>query len=130
MLAHYAEGDAALTRGFDHGARGFDGGGYGLLHLDVLAGLRADLDGLQAEIGESAHVDVIDFGVAADLFVGLDEFGAVLIGELPAGGLEDIRADGYFVSDVAVSFGMLVRDRAGSDHSYSHWGWLLRNYAV
>jgi hypothetical protein len=64
------------------------------LDLDVLAGLRADFYRLQAEIGEGADVYVVDFGMAAYLFVGLDEFGAVLIGELLAGGFEDIGTDG------------------------------------
>ena len=82
--------------------------------------LGADLDRLQAEIGERADIDVIHFGMAADLLVGGDELGAVLVGELAAGRLEDVGADRHLVADVLVRLRVLVRDRAGADHSDSH----------
>ena len=59
-------------------------GGNGLLHLDVLAGLGADLERLQAEIREGADIHEVHLRVAADLLVRADEFGAVLSRELRA----------------------------------------------
>src|SRR6266566_8561048 len=119
MLAHHAQYDAALLRRFDHGARRLDARGDGLLHLHVLFRLRAGLDRLQPEIGKRAHVHVIHLRVTAHLFVRLDELHSVLVGELPSGRLINIRANGEFVTYVAIRLGMFVRNGAGPDHSYS-----------
>src|SRR6185436_8378822 len=84
-----------------------------------LFGGGAGFDGLEAEIGERADVDVVDFGMTADFLVGFYEFQAVLIGELAAAGLVDIGADGELKTYIPVGLRMLMRDGARADHSDS-----------
>ena len=92
MLAHHSQQDAPPARCLDHLARGFERGRDGLLHLHVLPGLGADLDGFQAEIRERAHVHVVHVGVAAHFFIGADELRAVLDRELASRRFVDVRA--------------------------------------
>src|SRR5271157_945908 len=120
VLAHHPQQDVAAARGLDHAARGFEIGRDRLLHLHVLARLRADLDGLQTEVGERAHIHVIDLRMAAHRLIGGHELAAVLAGELAARGFEDVRADRQFEADILVDLRVLVRDRAGANHSNSH----------
>jgi len=59
-------------------------------------------------------------GVAAHLFAGADELGAVLFGELAARWFVDVRAHCQLVSDVLVGPRVHVRNGAGADDSDSH----------
>ena len=68
----------------------------------MLAGFGADFDRLQAEIGEGADVDEIDFGGDAHFLIRLDEFAAVLVGETASAFLEDVGANGEFEADILV----------------------------
>src|SRR3954453_11363760 len=86
----------------------------------MLAGLRADLDGLHAEVRERADVHVIHLGVAANLLVTGDKLRAVLVRELAAGRLEDVRANRQLKADILINLRVLVGNRAGADHSDSH----------
>ncbi len=90
------------------------------MNLDVLPGFRADLERLQTEIGERAHIHVIDFRVAAHFLVPRNETAPVLLCESPSGCFVHIGANGELVSDVPVGLRVLVRDCAGPDHSHSH----------
>jgi hypothetical protein len=91
----------------------------------------AQIRRLEAEIGESADVDVVDVGMAADFFVGRDEdFAPCCAAKLPAADRIDVGADGYAETDVPVGKGVLVGDGSGSDYSDSHdllfsWGGTL-----
>ncbi len=119
MLAHHAQHDAAFAGCLDHGARGFHCGRDRLLHLHVLLRFGADLKRLEPEVGERADVHIIDLGMAADLLVAIHELETVLLGELAAGGLINVRTHRQLVPDVPVRLGVLVRNRARPDHSYS-----------
>ena len=86
----------------------------------MLAGLGADLERLQPEIGERADIDVIHLRMAANFLVGGDELAAPLFREPLAVDLVDVRADGDLVADVLVRLGVFVRNRARADDAYSH----------
>ena len=91
-----------MPRGVDHLAGGGQVDRHRLLHLDVHLGLGAEFDRRKAEIGESAQVDEVHLGVPADFLICGDELGPAFGGELSAGLLIDVRADGYFAADVPV----------------------------
>src|SRR5262249_56311205 len=57
--------------------------------------------------------------MTADLLVGFHELDAVLLGELAAGRLINVRTYSELVPDVPIRLGVFVRNRAGPDHSYS-----------
>jgi hypothetical protein len=57
--------------------------------------------------------------MSANLFICFDELGSGGIGEFPAAGLVDVRADGYFITNLLVGLRVLPRNRAGSDYSDS-----------
>src|SRR5262249_8943253 len=116
---------AGPLRSLDHFPGRLDIRRNRLLHLDVLFRFGADLERLKAEIGEGADVDIIDFGMAAHFLICLHELRPVLGGESPAALLEDVGADRELESDILVCLRVLMRNRAGSDHSYSQVGLLV-----
>ena len=120
VLADHAQHDAGLARGLHHLPRGRQVRRNRLLHLHVLAGLRADRDRLHAEIRKRADIHVVHFRVPADLFVSGDELAPYWSAKSPSAGLENIRAHGQLKPDIFVGLGVLVRDRARADHSDSH----------
>src|SRR5579884_1704842 len=65
MLADDVEFDSSPVGYVDHFARCFQIGRDGLLYLDVLARIGADLQRLQPKIREGTHVDIIDVRMAA-----------------------------------------------------------------
>jgi hypothetical protein len=95
-------------------------GGDGFLDLNMFTGLGANLQRLQAEIGERAEIDIVDIGVAADLFISGDEGGAVPCGEVLAAHGIDVGAHRNAETDVPIGEGVFVGDGSGSDYSYSH----------
>jgi len=124
-MARHPQYDPAAARRLDHAARRFQAGGDGLLHLHVLPGAGADFDGLQAEIGEGAHVHVVHPRMAAHILVRRHELRPVLLRERAPGRLVNVGADGQFESDVAIDPRVQPRDRAGADHSDSHRNTIL-----
>jgi hypothetical protein len=120
MLAHHAQLDAGVARGFDHAARGFQIGRHGLLHLDVLLRLGATLHRLQAEFGEGANIHVIDARVPAQVLVIGNELAAVALGEGAGAVGVKVGASHHLVADVGVRSRVFVSDGAGADDADPH----------
>src|ERR1700733_7198569 len=120
MLADHTQLNARLVGRLHHGPSRLDVGRDGLLYLNVLADLGAELQRLEAEVRKGTHVHEIHIGMAANGFVGLHERGAVLGGKAPSGGDAVIRANSYREADIAIGLGMLMRNGASPDHSHSH----------
>jgi hypothetical protein len=117
----HAKDDARAGGDLDHAARRGQVGRDRLLHLHVFVMSRRDLDGLKAEIGQRADVDVVDFWMTAERLNRVDELAAVLIDETFASVAVDIRAGPHAEPDAVVGAGVQMGDRTGTDQSDSHW---------
>ena len=94
MLADHPQPDARAARRFHHLARGPQICRDRLLHLDMLARLRANLQRLHAKIGKRADIHVVDPRVPANCLIRFHELRAVLPREAPPGLRVDVRANG------------------------------------
>ena len=108
MLADDAEHDVAFACSLDHRFRGGEIGRDGLLHLHMLFGLDAKLDGFQTKIGEGADVDEIDARVTANVLPCGDGLASVLRAELLRATGSRIACRGDFKSDIRVRLRVLM----------------------
>ena len=85
----------------------------------MVSGARAHR--LEAECGKGAYVDEIDLGMTAEVFVALDELGAVRCRKSAARLLGHVGARADAVADILVGSGVQVRDGARPDDADSHY---------
>ena len=117
MLADDGEMHALGVGVFDHLARGFEIGGDGLLHLDVLAGVGGEAQGLEANVGKRTQVHHIDFRVGADGLQGIDVTGTVLGGEGLAFVEVLVVAGGDAIANVGIGLRVFVGDGTGANQT-------------
>jgi hypothetical protein len=120
VLAHDAQQYAALVSDADHLLGGLQIHRDGFLHLNVLPVRGADLQRLEPKIRKCADVDIVDVRVYAQFFVCRNELATVLLGEFLSVFRVNVRADGYFKTDVPVDLRMLVGNGSRSDESDFH----------
>lgn len=128
-LANYIEQHSPLLRDANHLTGSFHGSSNGLLHLNVLARLRAETDRLLPKVGISADVHDIDVRQPAEFRIRRYKFRSVLGCEPAAGFFRPIAADDV-ETKILTSLRVQVRNGARSNDSDSHgtlrWQWILR----